>query len=84
MGEEMVGTVSDFFAHQIAAGIELSGTLSVGDHIIIKGHTTDIEMTVNEIQIEHKDVQTANAGDSIGIKVPDRVRKGDHVFKVSA
>ncbi len=84
MREEMIGTVSDFFAHPVAAGVELTGDLSVGDHIIIKGHTTDIEMTVNEIQIDHHDVSTAHAGDSVGIKVPDRVRKGDHVFKVSA
>lgn len=84
MSEEMIGTVSDFFSHPVAAGIELTGTLSVGDRIIIKGHTTDVEMTVNEIQIEHSDVQIAKAGDSIGIKVPDRVRKGDHVYKVLA
>lgn len=82
MDEKMVGTVSDFFSHPVAAGVELVGTLTVGDHIIIKGHTTDIEMTVQEIQIEHSDVESANAGDSIGIKVPDKVRKGDHIYKV--
>lgn len=83
MDEKMVGTVSDFFSHPVAAGVELVGSLSVGDHVIIKGHTTDIEMTVQEIQIDHSDVETANAGDSVGIKVPDKVRKGDHIFKVS-
>ncbi|OHB50067.1 MAG: translation elongation factor-like protein [Planctomycetes bacterium GWF2_41_51] len=81
--KEDIGKVSDFFSHPIAAGIELTGTLHLGDHIIIKGHTTDIEMTVNEIQVDHNDVSSAGAGESIGLKVPDRVRKGDHIYKVS-
>ncbi|MEN6385377.1 MAG: translation elongation factor-like protein [Phycisphaerales bacterium] len=83
MREEIIGTVSDFYAHNDAAGVELTATLELGDHIIIKGHTTDIEMTVNEIQIDHADVAKAKAGESVGLKVPDRVRKGDHIFKVS-
>ena len=82
MSEHEIGKVSDFFSHPVAAGVELLDELSVGDHIIIKGHTTDVEMTVKEIQIDHHDVKTAHSGESIGIKVPDRVRKGDHVFKV--
>ncbi|OQA02944.1 MAG: hypothetical protein BWY69_00751 [Planctomycetes bacterium ADurb.Bin401] len=81
--KEDVGVVSDFFSHPVAAGVELKGDLSLGDHIIIKGHTTDIEMTVNEIQIDHHDVSKAGPGESIGLKVPDRVRKGDHIYKVS-
>jgi selenocysteine-specific translation elongation factor len=81
MNEE-IGKVSDYFSHPAAAGIELTGTLTLGDHIVIKGHTTDIEMTVNEIQIDHHDVDKANAGESIGLKVPDRVRKGDHIYKI--
>jgi translation elongation factor EF-1alpha len=83
MREESIGTVSDYFSHPAAAGVELTGELTLGDHVIIKGHTTDIEMTVNEIQIDHHDVQAAHSGESIGLKVPDRVRKGDHIFKVS-
>lgn len=83
MTEEIIGVVSDFFAHPVVAGIELTGTLKVGDKIKIKGHTTDVELTVGEIQIEHADVPQAKAGDSIGIKVPDRVRKGDHVYKIT-
>jgi translation elongation factor EF-1alpha len=82
MTEEVIGQVSDFFARPVVAGIELTAPLKVGDKIKIKGHTTDVEVTVGEIQIEHADVMAANPGDSIGIKVPDRVRKGDHVYKI--
>ena len=83
MAEELIGEVSDFFAHPVVAGIELTGTVKVGDKIHIKGHTTDLEMTVESLQIEHDSVPEAKKGDSIGIKVSDRVRAGDHVFKVT-
>ena len=39
-------------------------------------------MVVESIQIDRADVQEAKAGDSIGIKVPDRVRDGDLVYKI--
>ncbi len=83
MTEDIIGKVSDFFAHPVVAGIELTGSLNVGDKIRIKGHTTDLELTVNSMQIDNANVTTAKAGDSIGIKVPDHVRAGDHVYKIT-
>ena len=83
MPEEEVGHVSDFFAHPVVAGIELTGTLKVGDQIHIKGHTTDLEMTVNSMQINNVNVTEAKAGDSVGVKVTERVRGGDQVYKVT-
>jgi len=83
MPEEAVGKVSDFFARPVVAGIELTGKLKVGDTIRIKGHTTEIELTVSSMQINNVNVEEAKAGDNIGIKVSDRVRRGDTVFKVT-
>ncbi len=83
MPEEIIGNVSDFFAHPVVAGIELTATLKVGDRIHIKGHTTDLEMNVDSMQINNEQVQQAKAGDSIGIKVSERVRSGDSVYKVT-
>ncbi len=83
MPEEEIGQVSDFFAHPVVAGIELTGTLKVGDRIHIKGHTTDLELTVNSMQINNVNVDEAKRGDSVGIKVTERVRRGDHVYKVT-
>ncbi|MCX5633924.1 MAG: EF-Tu/IF-2/RF-3 family GTPase [Phycisphaerae bacterium] len=83
MTEEIIGKVSDFFAHPVVAGIELTGSLKVGDKIKIKGHTTELEMTVGTIQINNANVTEAKAGDSIGIKVTDRVRKGDNVYRIT-
>ncbi len=83
MAEEIVGTVSDFFAHPVVAGIELTAGLKVGDKIRIKGHTTDLEMTVGSMQIDNEQVTQAKAGDSIGVKVSEKVRSGDSVYKIT-
>jgi selenocysteine-specific translation elongation factor len=83
MTEEIIGKVSDFFARPVVAGIELTASLNVGDKIKIKGHTTDLETTIGSMQIKNVNVTSAKAGDSIGIKVPDRVRKGDSVYKIT-
>jgi len=83
MPEEVIGNVSDFFAHPVVAGIELTGTLKVGDTIHIKGHTSDMEFTVSSMQIDNANVNEAKAGDSVGIKVGERVRRGDIVYKVT-
>ncbi|MBL7119996.1 MAG: translation elongation factor-like protein [Dehalococcoidia bacterium] len=83
MAEEVeIGRVSDFFARPVVAGIELTATLKVGDKIHITGHTTDFELVVESMQIQNNNVVEGNAGDAIGVKVPDRVRPGDRVYKV--
>jgi selenocysteine-specific translation elongation factor len=83
MVEEEIGRVSDFFARPVVAGIELNGKLKAGDRIHFTGHTTDLEMVVSSMQIDNADVPEAGAGDSVGIKVPDRVRPGDRVFRIT-
>jgi len=83
MSEEIIGEVSDFFAHPVVAGIELTAGLRVGDKIQIKGHTTDLKMTVDSIQISNEQVTEAKPGDSIGVKVSERVRSGDLVYKIT-
>lgn len=80
MEEKEIGKVASFFVHLNVAAIDLSDTMKVGDKIHIKGHTTDFEQSVESIQIDKKDVQDAKKGDSVGIKVQDRVRPGDTVY----
>jgi len=82
MPEIEIGRVSDFFAKPVVAGVDLKGTLKVGDVIRIKGNTSDMELTVTSMQIERTNVTEAKAGDSVGIKVSERVRRGDIVYKV--
>ena len=79
-----VGKVTDFFSRAVVAGIDLVDALRAGERIHIKGHTTDLELVVESMQIHNANVSEAKPGDSIGIKVPDRVRRGDRVYKVLA
>ncbi|OGO07969.1 MAG: translation elongation factor-like protein [Chloroflexi bacterium RBG_13_57_8] len=83
MPEKEVGKVDDFFARPVVAGISMTGALNVGDKIHIKGHTTDIEMVVDSMQIDNVNVEKVKKGQSVGIKVPERVRPGDLVYKVT-
>ncbi len=83
MPEVEIGAVSDFFAHPVVAGIELTDELKLGDKIHIQGHTTDLEMTVGSMEINNVSVTKAKKGDSVGIKVSERVRRGDKVYKVT-
>lgn len=83
MPEIQIGTVTDFFAKPVVAGIRLTAPLKTGDRIHIKGHTTDLELVVTSMQIDNVNVQEAKAGDSVGIKLPDRVRRGDVVSKIT-
>ena len=82
MSDEAIGEVSDFFARPVVAAIELTAALKLGDKIHIKGHTTDLELNVDSMQIDNVSVEEAKAGDSIGVKVSERVRKGDTVYKI--
>lgn len=83
MAEEEVGKVHDFFARPVVAGIDLTAPLKIGDTIHIKGHTTDITIVVQSMQINNANVKEAKAKDSVGIKVSGRVRGGDTVYKVT-
>ena len=83
MEEKKVGEVIKYFGKINVAAIRLSeGSLKVGDTIHIVGHTTDITQTIDSMQIENKNVQEAGPGADIGIKVKDRVREHDIVYKV--
>lgn len=83
MEEKEIGKVTHYFGNIGVAAIEItSDTLSVGDNIRIKGNTTDITQSVDSMQLEHQNVTTAKKGDGIGIKVKDKVRPHDKVFKI--
>ena len=79
---EKIGEVTHYFTKISVAVIELTGSVSVGNRIAIQGSTTDFEQKIDSMQIEHQNVKTANAGQSIGMQVAERVRPGDYVFKI--
>ncbi len=83
MDEVFVGTVSHYFAQPQVGAVKLEVELRVGDLLHIRGRTTEFEQTVNSMQIEHEPVEMADPGSEVGIKVLERVRKGDQIFKVT-
>ena len=81
--EELIGKITHYFDKIQVGIIEIEkGKLAVGDMIHIKGTTTDFEQVVESIQIEHEQVEKAKKGDAIGLKVKDKVREGDEVYKI--
>ncbi len=76
-----VGRITHFFNKIGVAVVELKAPLAVGDRIVIKGPLTDFEQVVDSMQIEHKNVTRAEAGQSVGLKVAQRVREKDIVYK---
>ncbi len=79
---EKVGEVSHYFTKIGVAVIELTGKIKVGDSISVKGMTTNFEQKVESMQVEGVNIEEANPGDDIGMKVADRVRKGDIVYRL--
>ena len=83
MNEVEVGTVTDYITHLHVATIEVTGEeLHVGDEVHILGHTTDLSLKVNSIQLNHKQIDTALPGQEIGVKCENRVRAHDHVYVI--
>ena len=84
MEEKKIGEVIKYFGKIGVAAIRLSeGSLNVGESIHIVGHTTDVTQAVDSMQIENKSVQEAGPGADIGIKIKDRVREHDVVYKAA-
>jgi putative protease len=77
-----VGRVTHYFTKIGVAVVNLTDTLSVGDKILVKGAVTNFEQTVESMQIEHKNVSIAQGGQSVGLKVNQRVREGDKVYRI--
>ncbi len=83
MAEKIIGVVSNYFGNISVAAVEITdGTVSVGDTLHFLGYTTDFESRVSSMQIEHKPVTEVKKGDSVGIKVSEKVRENDKVYKI--
>lgn len=77
-----IGWISHYYGKLGVAVLELEEELAVGDTISIEGPSTSVSQTVDSMEIEHKKVQVAKPGQSVGMKVKGSVREKDVVFKV--
>ena len=83
MSETKIGTVTHYWSHLHVAGVTITdGELHTGDKIHIKGHTSDFEQEVGSMQIDHEAIDTAHAGDEIGLAVCAHAREHDSVYLV--
>ena len=83
MPEEQVGLVIKFFAKPSVAAIEVtSGTIKKGDILRYKGHTTDFSERVESMEVDNQAIEEAKVGDLVGLKVKERVRENDRVYRV--
>lgn len=81
--EKLIGKVTHYFGKIEVAVIELSDSLKVGDNIrIVGGEGVDFTQTVESMEVEHEKVEKAKAGDSLGLKVSEKVREGYKVYRV--
>ena len=83
MAEEEVGVIVKFFAKPGVAAIKVTkGTIKKGDILKYKGHTSDLTEEVTSMEIDNQPIDEAKVGDVIGVKVEERVREKDIVYKV--
>lgn len=83
MPEEEVGVIVKYFAKPGVAALEMkSGSIRTGDLLRFKGHTTDFMEEVGSMEIDNRPIDEAVAGDLVGIKVKERVREKDRVYRV--
>lgn len=83
MAERKIGEVIKFFSKPSVAAVKITeGDVAAGDSVRFSGHTTDFTDVIQSMEVDNKSVPKAVAGEFIGIKVSDRVRPGDEVFKI--
>lgn len=80
---EAIGEITHYFPHVKAGVIKIEkGTVSLGDTVYVKGHTTAFEQKIKSMQINRVPVEKASKGQEIGVKMRGRVRRGDKVYKI--
>lgn len=81
--EKEIGEITHFFTNINVGIIKLSAPLKVGESIHVKGHTTDLTQTVDELQLDHKSIEGGKTGEEVGLKTIEHVREGDKVYRVA-
>ena len=68
--EKLIGRITHYFSRLSVCAIEVTdGELKVGETIHISGKHTDFIQTFGSMQIETQDVNRAEKGKVVGVKV---------------
>ncbi len=82
MSEELVGTISHYFAKPKVGVVKLTAAIKVGDTLRFSGHDVDFQQALTSMQLDHVSVAAASSGTAVGIKVEERVREGTTVYRI--
>ena len=84
MAEEkkLIGKIAHYYGKIGVAVVDLTDSLSVGDTISIEGASTNFTQKIDSMQVEHENIPKAGKGQSIGLKVSDKVHENDNVYKI--
>ncbi|MBU1102720.1 hypothetical protein KJ853_03645 [Patescibacteria group bacterium] len=80
--EKLIGKISHYYNNIGVGIIELTDKLARGEKIHVKGSSTDFEQAVDSMQVEHEEIEAAKTGDAVGLKVAQKVKEGDEVYRV--
>ncbi len=83
MEEEIVATVTHYFAKPEVVVVRLNAPVEIGDLLHFKGQTTDFTQEIASMEVDHARIESADAGSEVAIKVDERVRKHDSVYRVT-
>ena len=83
MAEKKLGVVTHYFNHLGVGIVKVGSPIKVGVKVHIKGHTTDFEQEITEMQFNHNAIETAKKGQEVGIKLKKQVREGDKFYLVA-
>ena len=83
MSENEIAVVLKFFANPSVAAVKItSGAIKIGDRLRYKGATTDFTEEVASMEVNNQPVEEARMGEMVGVKVKERVRENDRIFKI--
>lgn len=83
MGDRLIGTVTHYFGKLSVAVLDLRESLAVKDLVAFRGATTDFEQEIESMQVDHQNIEMAGEGLEVAVRVKEKVRAGDRVYRSS-
>jgi U32 family peptidase len=78
-----IGEVIHYYPRVRAAAVRLDdGDLRHGDTIRIVGHGHEVTEPVRSLELDHRPIQSAHAGETVGVGVEAPVEERDAVYLV--
>ena len=81
--KKKIGEIEHFYNGISVAVVNIGASIKKGDTISIEGPSTNFQQKVESMQIDKKNISEAKKGQSIGLKVSEKVKPKDVVYKVA-